>query len=186
MAKFHAQIWQFWKSGHISETAACRAIISSILPPWGTQRLYVQLLQLWLMAKFLAQIWQFWKSAHISETAIRGAKISSISPTWGRKRVYVQLLALSQMAKFHAQMAWIGQFWKSARISETAPRRAKISTISPTWGKNRVYMYVQLLELWLMGRFYAQIWQFWKLARISETAARRVKSENKLNFVPKE
>ncbi len=34
MAKFHAQIWQFWKSAHISETAAQRAKISSILTPW--------------------------------------------------------------------------------------------------------------------------------------------------------
>ncbi len=34
MAKFYAQIWQFWKSAHISETTARRAKISSILMPW--------------------------------------------------------------------------------------------------------------------------------------------------------
>ena len=127
MAKFHAQIWQFWKSAHISETAARRAKISSISTPWGRKRVYVQLLELWPMAKFHTQIWQFWKLACISETAARRAKISSISATWGRKRLYVQLLELWQMAKFHAQK-W--QFWKSARISETAAHRVKISSIS--------------------------------------------------------
>ncbi len=34
---------------------------------------------------------------------------------------------------------------------------------------------MQLLELWPLGKFHAQIWQVWKWARISETAARRAK-----------
>ncbi len=59
MAKFHAQIWQFWKSPYISETAACRANTSSISTLWDRKRVYVQLLALWPMAKFHAQIWQF-------------------------------------------------------------------------------------------------------------------------------
>ena len=80
MAKFHSQIWQFWKSPCISETATCRAKIhvSSILTPWNRERVYVQLLTLWPMAKFHAQIWQFGKWARISETAAHSAKISSI------------------------------------------------------------------------------------------------------------
>ncbi len=64
-------------------------------------------------------------------------------------------------------------FWLCARISETAARRAKISSISTPWGRKRLY--VQLLALWPMAKFHAQIWQFWKLARISETAASRAK-----------
>ena len=35
MAKFHAQIWQFWKLGCDSEIAARRANISLISTPWG-------------------------------------------------------------------------------------------------------------------------------------------------------
>ncbi len=61
----------------------------------------------------------------------------------------------------------------SARISETAARRAKISSISTLWGRKRVY--VQLLALWPMAMFHAQIWQFWKTARISETTAHILK-----------
>ncbi len=37
-------------------------------------------------------------------------------------------------------------------------RRAKISSISIPWGRKKVY--VQLLELWPMAKFHAQIWQF--------------------------
>ncbi len=70
----------------------------------------------------------------------------------------------------HAQ---IWQFWKLACISETAARRAKMSSISTPCGRKRVY--VQLLGLWPLAKFHAQIWQFWKLFRISETAARRAK-----------
>ncbi len=35
MANFYAQKWQFWNSPRISETAAPRVEISSILTPWG-------------------------------------------------------------------------------------------------------------------------------------------------------
>ena len=45
-AKFHAQIWQVRKMASILVTAAHRAKISSILPPWGIKRVYVQLLEL--------------------------------------------------------------------------------------------------------------------------------------------
>ncbi len=97
MAKFHAQIWQFWKSALISATAACRAKMSSISTPWGRKRVYVQHLALWLMAKFAdAQIWQFWKWARISGTAAHRAKISSISTHWDREGLYVQLLNFGQ------------------------------------------------------------------------------------------
>ncbi len=51
MAKFHAQIWQSWKSARISETGARRAKISPISTPWGRKSVYVQLLELWQMAK---------------------------------------------------------------------------------------------------------------------------------------
>ena len=79
LAKFHAQIWEFWKSTGISETAARRAKISSFLTPRSREIVYVQHLALWPMAKFHAQIWQFWKAARISKTAARRAKISYIS-----------------------------------------------------------------------------------------------------------
>ncbi len=130
IAKFHTQIWQFWRSALIFETIACRAKISPLSTPWGGKSVYVQLLDLWPIAKFHAQIWQFWKSIHISETAARRAQISSISTPWGRKRVYVQLLNLFSVTKFHAQ---IWQFWELACISETAAQRVKISWISSPW-----------------------------------------------------
>ncbi len=41
MANFHAPKWQFWKSARISETAAPRMQISSILTPCGRKRVYV-------------------------------------------------------------------------------------------------------------------------------------------------
>ncbi len=45
--KFHARIWQFWKSAHISETTSRRAKISSSLTPWGGRKgVYVQFLAL--------------------------------------------------------------------------------------------------------------------------------------------
>ncbi len=44
MAKFHAQIFQFWKSAHISKAAASRAKIGSIPIPWGREWVYVELL----------------------------------------------------------------------------------------------------------------------------------------------
>ncbi len=50
MAKF--QIWQFWKSAIISETARK---ICSISTSWDRKRLYVQLLELWPMAKFVVK-----------------------------------------------------------------------------------------------------------------------------------
>ncbi len=57
-----------------------------------------------------------------------------------------------------------------ARISETAAHRAKLTSISSPWGRKREY--VQLLALWPMAKFHAQIWQF---LEISETAGHRVK-----------
>ncbi len=56
MAKFHAHIWQFWKWACISETAACRGNISSILTPCGRKTVYVHLLELWPLANFHGQI----------------------------------------------------------------------------------------------------------------------------------
>ncbi len=56
-------------------------------------------------------------------------------------------VALWPMAKF-----------QSARILDTAARRAKISSISTPWGRERVY--VQLRALCPMAKFHAQIWQF--------------------------
>ena len=62
-------------------------------------------------------------------------------------------------------------------ISETTACRAKISSISTSWCRKRVgtCIYVQLLKLWPMDRFHAQMWQFWKWACISETTAHRAK-----------
>ncbi len=40
MAKFHAQIWQFWKSAHILETAAHRAKLAQFRAPRGRKSLY--------------------------------------------------------------------------------------------------------------------------------------------------
>ena len=59
------------------------------------------------------------------------------------------------MAKFHTQY---GNFEKSACISEIAAPREKISSISIPWGRKRVY--VQLLKLFPMVKFHAQIRQF--------------------------
>ncbi len=53
--KFHAQIWQFWKSTIILETAAHRAKICSISTSWDRKRVYVQLLELWPMAKLVVK-----------------------------------------------------------------------------------------------------------------------------------
>ncbi len=53
MAKFHAQIWQFWKSAIIPETVAHRAKICSISTSRVRKRVYVQLLELWPMAKLV-------------------------------------------------------------------------------------------------------------------------------------
>ncbi len=60
-----------------------------------------------------------------------------------------------------------------ACISETAARRAKITSISTPWVRKSVH--VQLLELWPLTKFYTQIWQVRKLARILETVGRRAK-----------
>ena len=43
---------------------------------------------------------------------------------------------------------------------EIAAYRAKISSILSPWGKMRVPVYVQLLELWPIATFHAQIWKF--------------------------
>ncbi len=84
--------------------------------------------------------------------------------------ITVPVLELLPMGKFHAQ---IWQFWKMANISETAARRAKISSISNPWGRKRVY--VQLLDVLSLAKFHGQLWQFWKSVCISETTARRAK-----------
>ncbi len=67
--------------------------------------------------------------------AARKAIISAKSTPWGRKWVHVQFLELWAIAKFHAQ---IWQFWKLARISKIAARRAKINSIRPP-GVERAY-----------------------------------------------
>ena len=73
IAKFHAQIWQFWKSACISETTAYRAknklYISTL---WCRKRVFVQLLELLSMP--LIQQWQCWKSACISEATAHKVK----------------------------------------------------------------------------------------------------------------
>ena len=131
LAKFQAQIWQFWKLARISETAARRANISSISTPWGRRRVCAT-------SKIHAQNRPWSRKPLLVE---QKAKITSILTPWGRMNVHVQILELWPLAKFHGQ---IRQFWKLARISETAARRAKISSISTPWGRRRVY--VQLLK----------------------------------------
>ncbi len=59
-----------------------------------------------------------------------------------------------------------------ASISETAAHRAKISSISTPCGRKRIY--VQLLELWPLAKFYAQLWQV-RMASILKNAACRAK-----------
>ena len=61
----------------------------------------------------------------------------------------MDLLELWLMAKFHAP---IWQFLKTACISETTTRRAKISSLSTPWGRKRLY--VQLLEVWQMAKLF--------------------------------
>ena len=77
----------------------------------------------------MAKYGNFWKSTHVLESTGRRAKITSISTPWIRKRVYVQLLELLPIAEFY------GQIWKSflnsARILETAARRAKQAQFRP-------------------------------------------------------
>ncbi len=142
---FHAQMWQFWKLAHISETTARIAKINSISIPWGKKREYVQLLEIWPLATFPAQMCQFWKSGHISETAAHRVKISSILASYGRKIAYMQILELWLLAKLQAQ---IWQFWKLAHISETAARRAKISLISTTWSRRECMCHFWNFEQW--------------------------------------
>ncbi len=46
----------FLKWARLSETAGHRVKISLILTPWGGERIYAQLLELWPLAKFHARI----------------------------------------------------------------------------------------------------------------------------------
>ncbi len=137
-AKFHAQIWKFWKLVRISETAARRAKISSISTPCGRKRTYVQLLKLWLLLEY-AEIWQCWNLASISESAVHRVRMSSNLSPWGKQSICATAgtLANGQACKFHAQ---IWQFWKSAIISKTAAHRAIICSISTSWDRKRVYV----------------------------------------------
>ncbi len=73
---------------------------------------------------------------------------------------------------FHAQ---IWQFWKLTCISETAARRAKISSISNPWGREKS-IHLQLLELWpsFMPFFYGNFEKWpvsWKLVPIEQKLA---------------
>ncbi len=69
--------------------------------------------------------------------------------------MYSQLLKLLPLANFYAH---IWQFFKLSHIVETAARRAKISSILTTWGRNRVY--VQLLELCQWSSFMPKYYNF--------------------------
>ncbi len=62
---------------------------------------------------------------------------------------------------------------KIGHISEAAARRAKVAEFRHPW--DRKIVYVQLLELWSMVKFHAQIWQFLKSTHISETVSRIAK-----------
>ncbi len=79
----------------------------------------------------------------------------------GTKTVHTQLWDLSSNSRFHA-LIW--QFWKSARISKTAHRRAKISLISTPWSRKRAHM--QLWDASSNSICHSQIFKFWKWARI--------------------
>ncbi len=62
----------------------------------------------------------------------------------------MQLLALFSNSRFHAQI-WL--FSKSDRISETAARREKISSISTAWDRKRKRVHMQLLDFFQIQGF---------------------------------
>ncbi len=66
VAKFHAQILQFWRLVHIMETAVRGVKISSILTPWGRKGVCVQLLDLFPFAEFHAQLYGNFEKGPIS------------------------------------------------------------------------------------------------------------------------
>ncbi len=115
---FHAQIWQFWKSAHVTKNAVRRVKISLISTTWGRKRVHMQLWDLSSNSRFHAQIWKFWKMACILKRDACRAKIRSISTLLGRKRVHMQHLELFFNSRFHA----CGNFdnhavaWKSPQI----------------------------------------------------------------------
>ncbi len=151
------------------------AKISSILTPWGRKNYYVQLLALWPLAKFHAQIWQFWKLPSISQTAAHLPKLSSVSTPFGKKES--TRATSGRLANGQLSCPNMAIFENGPGILETAARGAKISSIATPCRKR---VYVQLLKIWPMTKFHAQIWQFWKSASISETAARRAKINSNL------
>ncbi len=59
MAKFHAQIWEFWNFTDISETNPRIAKGKLNSKPWGRKCVYVQLHEILAIAKFHAQIRQY-------------------------------------------------------------------------------------------------------------------------------
>ncbi len=67
-----------------------------------------------------------------------------------------------------------------ACISETAVCKVKITSVSTPWGRKRVY--VELLELWPMAKFHAQIFH----GNFATTAHYEQKhsSKSKLNLAP--
>ncbi len=132
------QIWQLWKYARISETTTCRAETS-------------------------------WTWACILDTTTRTVKISSISTPLSHKALPVQQkkFNLDPLGYKNAICANFGtlakrqvsyqlrQLWKSACISDTAARTAKKSSTLTPWGRKSLY--VQLLALWPIGKFHAQI-----------------------------
>ncbi len=98
------------------------------------------------------------------------SKINSIWTPWGRKMVHVKLPTFFSNSMFHIQ---IFKFWKSACISKTAARRAKMSLILTHCGRKSIYA--------TLGPFFKyqiscpNIMEIWKLVRISKPATRRAK-----------
>ena len=90
---FHALMWQFWKSAHISETAARRAKISSISTPWGRKRkrVHMQLLELFQIPGFTPK----YKNQPVSRKPLPvGRKQAQFQPHWDRKYPYATSVSL--------------------------------------------------------------------------------------------
>ncbi len=99
-------------------------------------------------------------------------KYSQFRPLWVE---WVYTCNFWNYAHLPSFMPKYGNFEKWP-VSRTSASMAKISSISTSWGRKTVC--VQLLELWPLGKFHAQLWHYWKLARISETTDRRAKTSS--------
>ncbi len=105
-------------------------------------------------AKFHAQIWQFLKSARISQTTACRLKVISISVLWGRREYMCNFCKFGKLPSFTLKY---GNFENRPISRKPLPVEEKYAQFQPL-GVERVH--VQLLALWPIAKFNAQIWQF--------------------------